>query len=99
MQRPMSYPNLAQIIFNSGNDLSPHVRIRKNPKQDVPGYIKAGIPVKNPKIAANIQMMFERWNLNRRTVIQAEPNPNSISTIKLRTGMSRKFIRRQRGLE
>lgn len=60
--RNSSYPSLAQLIFNSGDDLAPKNRVRRPSKQEtVPGYAKAGIPVKNPKIAANIEYMHNLW--------------------------------------
>lgn len=50
--------------------------------------------VRNPKVAANVQMMHEKW-FGRFPVfpMKMEPDPNSISSIKKATGHTRHRIR------
>lgn len=52
-------------------------------------------PVKNPKVAAQINEMHEKWLAawRERNVVKQEPNPNSITQIKLRLGTFRSVAR------
>lgn len=53
------------------------------------------IPVKNPKVGANITAMHEKWlaEWRDRSGFKQEPNPNSISSVKLRLGTHRSVAR------
>ncbi len=52
-------------------------------------------PVKNPKVAANVQEMHDKWRADwhDRSGLKTEPNPGSISNIKLRLGTHRAVAR------
>lgn len=105
-----NYPTLARQIFTGGRHNVKQYRHHPS-KQDDRGYMKAGVPVKNPKVAANIEMMFAKWQDGKRIrdaalngpdglrMIQKQPDPHSISSIKMRTGLSRKVIRGRRLVE
>lgn len=55
----------------------------------------SAIPVKNPKVGANVLMMHEKWlaDWRDRSAMKTEPNPASISSIKLRLGTHRSVAR------
>jgi len=57
-------------------------------------------PVKNPKIGVHMANMFNKWWAEQfpSRVTKAEPDPNSITQTKIRTGLPRCAIRKDRGL-
>lgn len=86
-----SYPTLAQMIFGGGKNHTPQYRGRTYSRQDEPGYMKKSWPISNPKVAANIEMMFAKWKPS--TVLKVEANPASLSSLKIKTGLKRKALR------
>lgn len=87
----LSYPSLARLIFNDNMPGRNHGAQVPSKQTTQPGYMKKAITIKNPKIAANIELMFSKWKPS--TVTKAAASATSISTLKMLSGQSRKVIR------
>lgn len=78
--------------YNQLRGPNPFKRRSRKPKE----YYKGGTPIKNKKIAANVDMMFQKYlaaKAEHTPVHKQEPDPHSITTVKRRTGLPRHLAR------